>query len=241
MRGGLVFLVSTLLLACAGAPQVRETVARPRFVSNTRVAPSLAKQAQRVLVKHSEARAAKEPDSEDDELEPRDFSGRDVAAPVEEKKKEEKREVDVEGIEGTMSEFDVRVALDERDQDFNHCHDEHRGGSGRIVFRIHINANGDVGNVKARPSKVRNQDLIDCYTEVVSSTHFSKPHGGYADVKWTTKVGRSKKKHDSLYDRPHRFDAPATETRKASSEASAEGHRERRHHRHHRSRRHKKS
>jgi hypothetical protein len=171
----------------------------------------------------------------DDELEPQDFSGVDVAPPREDKKaKAPQRDVDVEGIEGTMSEFDVRVVLEARDADFDACHDRYRGGSGRIVFQIHINANGDVGHVKAHPSKVRSHDLIDCYSEVVSTSHFNKPHGGYADVKWTTKVGRSRKKKGSDlfgYDRPHRFDAPAT-----GGEKTARSEKRRRHHRHHSSR-----
>jgi hypothetical protein len=170
----------------------------------------------------------------DDELEPQDFSGVDVAPPKDDKNaKAPQRDVDVEGIEGTMSEFDVRVVLEARDADFDACHDRFRGGSGRIMFRIHINANGDVGNVTAHASKVRSRDLIDCYSEVVSTSHFNKPHGGYADVKWTTKVGRSRKKKGSDlfgYDRPHRFDAPAA--------SASESKRERRHHRH--SRKHRK-
>jgi hypothetical protein len=83
------------------------------------------------------------------------------------------------------------------------------GGGGRIAYRIHIEADGDVGGVRVRPMRSRNRKLVDCYTEVVASSHFPRPHGGYADVKWTTKVGRSKKRTTDIYDRPHRWDTPS--------------------------------
>lgn len=175
-----------------------------------------------------------------EEFEPQDFSGVDTAPPKDKEVEAPQREVNVEGIEGTMSEFDVRVVLENRDADFDRCHDLHRGGSGRIMFQIHINSNGEVGHVSAHPSKVRSRGLIDCYSEVVSTSRFNPPHGGYANVTWTTKVGRSRKKRGSDlfgYDRPHRFDAPATSS--AQSERS-ESKRERRHHRHHHSRKHRR-
>ncbi|HEY6880980.1 MAG TPA: hypothetical protein VI299_23305 [Polyangiales bacterium] len=193
-------------------------------------------QALNLVPKHAAgtSRAAKEPTDLDEELEAQDFSGRDVAAPRDEAKASAPREVNVDGIEGTMSEFDVRVALDGRDADFNRCHDEHRGGSGRIAFHIRVLPSGEVGDVKAHPSHVRSKGIIECYTRVVASTHFSTPHGGFADVKWTTKVGRSRKRQDPIYDRPHRYDAPASPSGSEGG-SRAEARRERRHHHHHRS------
>jgi hypothetical protein len=139
-----------------------------------------------------------------------DFSGVDTSAPVDDDT-EEVRIVTVQGIEGTTTEFDVRVTLENRAEDFDRCHDRMGGGGGRIVYRIHIEADGKVGRVKAVPLKSRNKKLVACYTEVVSSSRFPRPHGGYANAKWTTKVGRTsrKKKTNMLYDRPHRWDAPA--------------------------------
>jgi hypothetical protein len=98
------------------------------------------------------------------------------------------------------------------------------GGGGRIEYRIHILANGDVGGVKVRTMKSRNRRLVDCYTDVVSSSHFTVPHGGYADVKWTTKVGRSRKRPDALFERKVRWDAPAGSggTRRAEADKSRE-------------------
>ncbi|MET0286989.1 MAG: hypothetical protein ABW352_21075 [Polyangiales bacterium] len=252
MQRWVVSIIGTLLVACAGPARVRETVSRPRIASSASSSRASARssKAHTAASKGRPAASRDAKDSDEDELEPQDFSGVAVAAPKEDRNAKIERDVDVAGIEGTMTAFDVRTPLEERDADFDRCHDEHRGGSGRIVFHIHILASGDVGSLKAHPSKVRSKDLIECYSEVVSSTHFSKPHGGYADVKWTTKVGRSRKKREDMFQRKVRWDTPAggvaSIQRSASndgdrshgdSSSGSEGRRERRHrsrsHRHH--------
>src|SRR5690606_16438497 len=103
-----------------------------------------------------------------------DFSGVDTTAPEEDEVDEGPREVAVVGIQGTTSEFDVRTTLENRAEDFDRCHDRMGGGGGRIVYRIHIASNGDVGRVKALPIRSRNRKLVACYTEVVASSHFPK-------------------------------------------------------------------
>jgi hypothetical protein len=228
-----VSVVSTLLLSCAGTAHVRETVARPRVASSEARRASSASSSAR---KATSARGGKPEASRDaksaaelDEVSGADaFAGVDMAPPVEEEERPE-REVAVKGIEGTMTRYDVRQTLESRDADFDRCHDQFRGGSGRIEFRIHVLANGDVGDVKVHTSKVRSQDLVDCYADVVSSSHFSPPHGGYADVKWTTKVGRSRRRPDAIFERPVRWDAPSVGVQ--SHDDSSETHRERRHRR----------
>ncbi|HEX6242503.1 MAG TPA: hypothetical protein VFZ61_16435 [Polyangiales bacterium] len=147
---------------------------------------------------------------------PQDFSGVDTAKPVDDETDDKPVEVEVKGIEGTTSRYDVRTTLENRAGDFDACHDRVGGGGGRIVFRIHILENGDVGGLKIASSKVRNRKLVDCYAEVVSSSHFNRPHGGYADVKWTTKVGRSPKRPDALFVRKARWDAPTGSGKSAS-------------------------
>jgi hypothetical protein len=239
MQRWVVSIIGTLLVACAGPARVRETVARPRIASSASSSRSAARSSKASAIAASKSRPAASRDAKDSdegELEPQDFSGVAVAAPKEDKNAKIEREVDVEGIEGTMTAFDVRTPLEERDADFDRCHDQHRGGSGRIVFHIHILATGDVGHLKAHPSKVRSKDLIECYSEVVSSTHFAKPHGGYADVKWTTKVGRSRKKREDMFERKVRWDTPAggattilRNTDTADSSGGSESRRERRH------------
>jgi hypothetical protein len=108
-----------------------------------------------------------------------------------------------------MTKYDVRSILESRDEDFDRCHDQFHGGSGRLEFRIHIESDGDVGDVQVHRSKVRNQDLVACYRDVVATSHFNAPHGGYADVMWTTKVGRSRPRPDAFFERRGRWDTPA--------------------------------
>jgi hypothetical protein len=208
------------LVACGGSTQVRETASPSRAASSLAESVPWSKEALKTAkVAPTKSEPAPQRDSktaeaaheEEEELPPQDFSGVDTTAPVDDDTDEGLHQIVVEGIKGSTSEFDVRTTLENRADDFDRCHDRMGGGGGRIVYRIHIEANGDVGRVKARPIRSRNRKLVACYTEVVSGSHFPKPHGGYADVKWTTKVGRTsrKKKKNSLYDRPHRWDAPA--------------------------------
>ena len=198
----LASILGSWLVACGGATQARETTSPSRAASRTAESMPWPKEALKTA-----APTKSEPESQRDtktaeaaheeEWSTQDFSGVDTSAPVDDDTDEGLHEVVVKGIKGTTSEFDVRTTLENRAEDFDRCHDRLGGGGGRIVYRIHIEASGDVGRVKARPIRSRNRKLVACYTEVVSGSHFPKPHGGYADVKWTTKVGRSRKKPNS--------------------------------------------
>ena len=234
-----VSIMSTLLVSCAAGPtQVRESVARPRVVSSS------ARKASPAPTRKTSATAARKPPPEAErdakaaapELEEASgadaFAGIDTVAPTDTAIEEPEKAVAVKGIEGTMSEYDVRTTLESRDEDFDRCHAGGRGGGGRIEFRIHILSNGDVGDVKVHRVKA-NSKIVDCYADVVATSHFSAPHGGYADVKWTTKVGRSRKRPDATFERRGRWDTPATDGHTQRSESS-ESRRERRHARKHR-------
>jgi hypothetical protein len=208
-------IVSLSLLACGGSSKpVEETVARPHIAasSGSSKAPASAPKAAATTPGKSESDAARDAKTAaagtDEEYPLQDFSGVDTVKPVDEEDIQISRNVDVKGIEGTTTRYDVRTTLESRDPDFDRCHDLVGGSGGKLVFKIHIMENGDVGEVKVRRIKVRNQKLVDCYTEVVSTSHFSRPHGGYADVKWTTKVGRSRKRPD-IFVRKARWDTPA--------------------------------
>jgi hypothetical protein len=224
-------IVGFWLVACGGSTQMDETTSSSRAASQLAESMPWPKEA----LKTSKAAPTKpQPQPQRDtkaaetaraeEEEPQDFSGVDTTAPVDDDTDEEPRELVVEGIKGSTSNFDVRTTLENRAEDFDRCHDQMGGGGGRIVYRIHIEANGDVGRVKANPIRSRNRKLVACYTDVVSSSHFPKPHGGYADVKWTTKVGRSRKKPNStLYSRPHRWDGASSPTPPRNSRSAARG------------------
>lgn len=252
-HGSFVSIMSTLLLSiagCAGPAHVRQTVSRPRVASSAarvrakeRAEPTAKSSASTGSRKGTSggsasggARDAKAYDATESEEEtPASdlFAGTDTAAPVDVETERKTEAVDVAGIEGTMSEYDVRSTLEGRNEDFDRCHDTNGNGGGKIVFRIHVNADGDVGDVKTHRLSGHNRKLIDCYADVVSASHFSPPHGGYADVKWTTKVGRSPKNPTESFERRVRWDTPSTGGA-ASREDSSESRRERRRARRHR-------
>ncbi len=143
------------------------------------------------------------------EDQPRDFSGVEMEAPRDDEAIVTEREIAVRGIEGTMAEYDVRSVLQARNGDFDRCHDQHRGASGRIRFRIHVEPSGDVGEVEVRASNVRSQNLVACYSDVIARSHFAPPHGGAAVVTWTTTVGKSREVPD-VFERRLRWDAPSS-------------------------------
>jgi hypothetical protein len=213
----LASILSLCVVSCAGSVQVRETVSRPRVASSSLAAsqpwPTEALKTSKGASEKSQPLATRDAKTavshDDDEGQGQDFSGEDTSAPVDSENDDGLREIVIEGIKGSSSEFEVRTTLDNRYEDFDHCHDRVGGGGGRISYTIHILASGDVGGVKVRTSRARNRKLVDCYTEVISSSHFPRPRGGYADVKWTTKVGRSGKKPNPDFVRPHRWDTPA--------------------------------
>jgi len=210
-------IMSTLLLSCAGPAQVRETVARPRVASSaaeSTTSSSRAHKAPRV--------AARKPGAQTDPARPA-FRGSPMraashTATVSEGDAESsdssaeahERALVAQGIEGTMSEYDVRATLDNRGEDFDRCHEPRgRARSGHIKFRIRILTNGEVGDVNVRQSNVRDRELVDCYAGVIMASRFSSPHGGYADVTWSTKVGRSRPRPDDVFERRVRWDAPS--------------------------------
>jgi hypothetical protein len=224
-------MLSFLLLSCAGTTQVHETVSPPRSAaraSTSKTAPANASKASVSATGKSAPDGTRDaktgPSEAEDGWPTQSFAGVDTAAPKDDDTMDVHREVAVKGIEGTTTEYDVRTTLESRAQDFDTCHDRVGGSGGRLVFRIHILANGDVGGVKVSRMKVRNTKLVECYTEVVSSSHFTLPHGGYADVKWTTKVGRSRKRPDALFERKVRWDAPSgSSTRGAKADKTRRG------------------
>jgi hypothetical protein len=258
-HGSFVSIMSTLLLSvagCAAPAHVRQTVSRPRVASsvsrakdNPESASKSTSQAARAEARDSasatrkstpagarDAKAYDAPELEEETPAADLFAGTDTEAPSEVETERKTEAVDVAGIEGTMSEYDVRTTLESRNEDFDRCHDDNGNGGGKIVFRIHINADGDVGDVKVGRLHAHNRKLVDCYADVVAASHFSSPHGGYADVKWTTKVGRSPKNPTESFERRVRWDTPATGgvTHRDSSDSRRESRRERRHARRHR-------
>jgi hypothetical protein len=102
----------------------------------------------------------------------------------------DKREkhVAVQGIEGTLSNFDVRVTMEKQSKAFAKCHEPRARKvkvlAGGVEFRIHVLQSGEVSAVDVRVSDLGDRVLERCMSEVIASAKFPEPHGGEADVTW---------------------------------------------------------
>jgi hypothetical protein len=97
--------------------------------------------------------------------------------------------VKVRGIEGTMSSYDVRDAMERRNDEFAACHEPRASVvpvlSGSIEFGIQVFPDGRVGRVIVRASDLGDRVLERCFVEVITSKPFPRPNGGEANVTYT--------------------------------------------------------
>lgn len=104
----------------------------------------------------------------------------------------QERQVAVQGIEGTLSNFDVRVVMDKRAKEFASCHEPRARNvpalSGSIEFKIHVLRDGKVSHVQVRASDLGDRVLERCLSEVIAAAKFPEPHGGEADVTWNMQL-----------------------------------------------------
>ena len=102
----------------------------------------------------------------------------------------EKREksVAVQGIEGTLSPFDVRMTMEKQSKAFAKCHEPRARKvpalGGAVEFRVHVLRTGEVSEVNVRVSDLGDRVLERCLSEVIAAAKFPAPHGGEADVTW---------------------------------------------------------
>jgi hypothetical protein len=115
-----------------------------------------------------------------------------VETPVEQEQRADAR-VKVRGIEGTMSNFDVRVTMEERGKAFGACHEPRARRvprmAGNIEFAIRISPEGAVTQVGVLSSDVGDRPLERCFVDVIAATPFPRPNGGEANVTWTVNLG----------------------------------------------------
>jgi hypothetical protein len=101
--------------------------------------------------------------------------------------------VNVRGIEGTLSNFDVRVTMEKRGKEFGACHEPRARRvprlAGNIEFAIRVSPAGAVSQVEVRTSDVGDRPLERCFVDVISTTPFPRPNGGEAKVTWTVMLG----------------------------------------------------
>lgn len=100
----------------------------------------------------------------------------------------EERKVAVQGIEGTLSNFDVRVVMEKRGKEFASCHEPRARNvpalAGSVEFKIHVKVSGEVSDVQVRASDLGDRVLERCLSEVIRAAKFPAPNGGEADVTW---------------------------------------------------------
>jgi hypothetical protein len=118
-----------------------------------------------------------------------------VEAPVEREKRADAR-VNVRGIEGTLSNYDVRATMEKRGTEFGACHEPRARRmprlAGNIEFAIRVTPEGAVSQVQVRNSDVGDRALERCFVDVIRATPFPRPNGGEANVMWTMMLGPSR-------------------------------------------------
>ncbi|MFT3921346.1 MAG: AgmX/PglI C-terminal domain-containing protein [Myxococcales bacterium] len=101
--------------------------------------------------------------------------------------------VAVRGIEGTLSNYDVRYTMEKRGAEFGACHEPRARRmprlAGNIEFAIKVTPEGAVSQVQVRNSDVGDRALERCFVDVISSTPFPRPNGGEANVTWSMILG----------------------------------------------------
>jgi hypothetical protein len=98
------------------------------------------------------------------------------------------KKVGVQGIHGTLSNFDVRVAMEKQNKAFAKCQAPRMRKvpalTGGVEFSIRVLPSGEVADVHVRESDLGDRVLERCFSEVIENTRFPAPHGGEATVKW---------------------------------------------------------
>src|SRR5688572_1654710 len=94
----------------------------------------------------------------------------------------------VGGLTGSLSAYEVREALEPRGEELAACFARQsrrlRGLGGRLEMAFHVSAEGRVETVRAIDSTLGHRDVERCVLGVAASTRFPRPHGGAADFTW---------------------------------------------------------
>jgi len=111
-----------------------------------------------------------------------------AVADAPERSARQEKQVAVQGIEGTLSPFDVRVTMEKRGKAFAKCHEPRArmvpALAGAVEFKIHVLRTGAVSDVFVRVSDLGDRVLERCLSEVIQAARFPTPRGGEADVTW---------------------------------------------------------
>lgn len=114
-----------------------------------------------------------------------------------EKAEQANKKVGVQGIHGTLSNFDVRVAMEKQNKAFAKCQAPRLRKvpslAGEVEFSIHVRTSGEVADVHVRQSDIGDRILERCFSEVIENTRFPAPHGGEATVQWTMSLAPARR------------------------------------------------
>jgi hypothetical protein len=212
LSGGLCLAVLASA-ACAGPTRERETVRDARSQGTARADEAdRARTAERAPTRKSKKKSAPAPIVDPLQLAANDSAPRAstaVADPTDRAARHEKS-VAVQGIEGTLSNFDVRVTMEKHGKAFASCHEPRARKvpalAGAVEFRIHVLQSGDVSDVHVRVSDLGDRVLERCLSEVIQAAKFPQPHGGEADVTWNMLLEPTRKGH-----KPEQWDTERVE------------------------------
>lgn len=127
--------------------------------------------------------------------------------------------VEVRGIQGTLHNFDVRMAMEKKAREFASCHEPRASRvpplSGTIEFAIQVKSTGEVTQVELNSSDVGDRQLERCFMDVIRAAQFPKPNGGDAKVNYTMLLGPARKGRE-----PEQWDPDRV--RRISSKQSAD-------------------
>lgn len=186
-RRSLGCCLSLLVVGCATREAVTQTRtathAAEAIQDRTEVAAAAEEETEQVIT----ARPRRKPGEEPAREEPSQRAER------------QEQKVAVDGIEGTLSPFDVRVTLEKRAAAFASCHEPRARRvpalAGKVEFQIHVLKSGAVGAVNVSDSDLGDRVLERCLSEAIQGARFPSPNGGEADVTWRMLLEPAGEKH----------------------------------------------
>jgi TonB family protein len=118
-------------------------------------------------------------------------------APVESSGAEERREespdsLAISGLRGTLSQEEIKKALDPRMGKFARCIQQRSGEvewlAGGVTIEFQVKLDGSVAQAYPRDSSLGDRATERCVMEVAQATRFPAPRGGEADFAWSFEV-----------------------------------------------------
>jgi hypothetical protein len=98
----------------------------------------------------------------------------------------------ITGLRGTLSQEEIRGALEPRMPKFSRCVQKRSGDvewiSGALAFEFRVATDGSVSSVFPSRSSMGDRATETCMVELARATRFPRPHGGEAEFSWSLEV-----------------------------------------------------